>query len=136
MRWVIVMLALSLSMFAQDRESEELKTVMKSFASAMVLIQHGILYNNIDEMTKGVKKLSVDDGKFLESHGEALMKHMPENPEFAKNYAERTGEKIQSYVDSLDEQMRNRTKSYSKISATYTHILHECVGCHQKIRKR
>ena len=136
MKFAIVMLALSLSIFAQDRESEELKTVMKSFASAMVLIQHGILYNNIDEMNKGVKKLKVDDGKFLESHGEALAKHMPENPEFVKNYAERTGEKIRNYVDSLDEQMRNGTKSYSKISATYTHILHECVGCHQKIRKR
>ena len=102
----------------------------------MEQIQHGILYNNIDEMKMGVKKLSVEDGKFLESHGEALMRHMPEKPEFVKNYAERTGEKIQSYVDSLDEQVRNEAKSYSKISATYTHILHECVGCHQKIRQR
>ncbi len=136
MKLIIVILVFSLSIFAQDRESEELKTVMKSFASAMEQIQHGILYNNIDEMKKGVKKLSIEDGKFLESHGEALMRHMPENPEFVKNYAERTGEKIQSYVDGLDEQIKNETKSYSKISATYTHILHECVGCHQKIRQR
>lgn len=136
MKFVIVMLVFALSIFAQEKTSEELKAVMKSFASAMEQIQHGILYNNIDEMNEGVKKLRTDDEKFLESHGEALMQHMPEKPEFVKNYAERTGEKIQSYVDSLDEQIKNETKSYSKISATYTHILHECVGCHQKIRKR
>ncbi len=87
MKLIIVMLIFSLSIFAQDRESEELKTVMKSFASAMEQIQHGILYNNIDEMKKGVKKLSVEDGKFLESHGEALMRHMPKKPAFVKNYA-------------------------------------------------
>jgi hypothetical protein len=136
MKFVIVMLVLSLSMFAQDKESEELKKVMNSFASAMELIQHGILHNNIDEMNKGAKMLRTDDESFLESHGKALIRHMPENPEFAKAYAKRTGEKIRNYADSLDEQIGNRTKSYSKISATYTHILHECVGCHQKIRKR
>ena len=86
MKFVIVMFALTLSVFAQEKESEGLKTVMKSFASAMEQIQHGILYNNIDEMKMGVKKLSVEDGKFLESHGEALMRHMPEKPEFVKNY--------------------------------------------------
>ncbi len=134
MKLIIVMVFLFLSISAQEKE--ELKSVMKSFASAMEQIQHGILYNNIDEMREGVKKLSSDDKKFLESHGEALMRHMPENPEFAKNYAERTGEKIESYVESLDEQLKNETKSYSKISATYSHILQECVGCHQKIRKR
>ena len=136
MKLVIVMFVLALSLFAQEKESEELKAVMKSFASAMEQIQHGILYNNIDEMKMGVKKLRSDDEKFLASHGEALTRHMPKNPEFVKNYAERTGEKIQSYVESLDEQVRNEEKSYSKISATYTHILHECVGCHQKIRQR
>lgn len=136
MKVAIVMLTLLLSLSAQAKESEELKTVMKSFASAMVLIQHGILYNNIDEMTEGAKLLKENDDKLLQGHGEALMRHMPENPEFAKNYAERAGEKIMTYADSLDEQIRNETKSYSKISATYTHILHECVGCHQKIRQR
>jgi len=130
------MFVLALSLFAQEKESEELKSVMKSFASAMEQIQHGILYNDIDEMKMGVKKLKSDEEKFLASHGEALTRHMPQNPEFVKNYAERTGEKIQSYVESLDEQIKNEAKSYSKISATYTHILHECVGCHQKIRKR
>jgi len=136
MKVAIIMFALLLSLAAQEKESEELKTVMKSFASAMVLIQHGILYNNIDEMTEGAKLLRENDDKLLQGHGEALMRHMPENPEFVKNYTERTGEKIRSYTDSLDEQLKNEVKSYSKISATYTHILHECVGCHQKIRKR
>ena len=88
MKFIIVMLVFSLSIFAQEKASEELKAVMKSFASAMEQIQYGILYNNIDEMKMGVKKLSVEDGKFLESHGEALMRHMPEKPEFVKNYAE------------------------------------------------
>lgn len=136
MKFVIIVLALTLGLFAQEKKSEELKMEMKSFASAMEQIQHGILYNNIDEMKIGVKKLSVKDGKFLESHGEALMRHMPNNPEFVKNYAERADGKIQGYVKSLEKQVENEAKSYSKISATYTHILHECVGCHQKIRQR
>ncbi|MGB6018152.1 MAG: hypothetical protein WBF77_00995 [Sulfurimonadaceae bacterium] len=134
MKFVILMLVLSLSISAQDKEGEELKKVMKSFVSAMELIQHGILYNNIDEMNKGSKMLRINDDKLLQSHGKALMKHMPDNPEFAKTYAKRTGEKIRNYADSLDEQIGSGTKSYSKISATYTHILHECVGCHQKVR--
>ena len=136
MKLVILMLVSSLNILAQDTESTELKKVMTSFAYSMELIQHGILHNDIDEMNRGSQMLKTVDEKFLLNHGKALMKHTPNNPDFAKSYAKRTGKKIRDYADSLDKQIESGKQSYSKMAATYTHILHECVGCHQKVRNR
>lgn len=135
MKYIMLILMFSLSLFAEENDSQDLKKVMTSFASAMELVQHGILYNNIDEMHKGAQMLKISDEELLQSHGKALMKHMPDNPEFAKTYAKLTGEKIRNYADKMGEQISSNKKSYSQISATYSDILRECVGCHQKIRR-
>ena len=92
------------------------------------------LYNSKDEMQKGAEILQKSNKKLFEEHGNALALYMPENPEFAKEFAKRTGKNIQKYAVKMTESMDER-KAYSKMSANYTHILQECVGCHQKIRK-
>ncbi len=116
------------------KERTELKKAMKTYASALELIQHGILYNKTDEMHKGAQLLRNNEYKFMERHGKALERHMPDNPEFARSYAKSTGKRIQNYTDRFNTQLGGRN-DYSQIATTYSHILHECVGCHQKIRQ-
>lgn len=135
MRLVMIILVFALSLSAEKKEDLELQNVMGSFSLAMELIQHGILHNDIGEMNKGAQMLKRSDSELFSSHGKALLEHMPNNPEFAKDYAKRTGDKIRSYADILGQQVESGRKSYSKIAATYTHILQECVGCHQKVRR-
>ena len=117
-----------------EKEKVELKEAMHSFASAMEMIQHGILYNNFGEMRKGAELIRRNEYKFLKHHGNALEKQMPENPEFARSYSKLTAKRIRDYTDRLSAELGS-VNDYSKFAATYTHILHECVGCHQKIRK-
>ncbi len=117
-----------------DKERTELKKVMTSFASALELMQHGILYNKPDEMHKGAQLLKNNEHRFIQRHGDALVRHMPDNPEFARSYAKSTGKRIRNYTDRLNVQLGGRN-DYTQISTTYTHILQECVGCHQKIRQ-
>ncbi|MEA3373863.1 MAG: hypothetical protein U9Q62_09255 [Campylobacterota bacterium] len=117
-----------------DKEKTELKKVMKSFASALELIQHGILYNKTDEMHKGAQRLRNSEHKFLQRHGDALVRHMPDNPEFAQSYAKSTAKRIRNYTDRLNYQL-GTANDYSQIATTYNHVLQECVGCHQKIRQ-
>jgi len=132
---ILVMLILSFTLLhAQKDEQLELRKTMISFASAMETIQHGILYNDKQEMLKGAQLLSLNNTKLFEKHGDALAFHMPENPEFAKKYAKRTSQKIQDYAHQMTTDLDDR-KAYSKMSAIYTHILQECVGCHQKVRR-
>lgn len=120
---------------APEDESAALKKVMHSFASGLEQIQRGILYNDIEKMLKGVKELQTNEKEFLERHGKSLERHMPGDPEFVHTYAEATAKRIHDYTDKLRREI-NSAHEYSKIAATYTHILQSCVGCHQKIRKR
>ncbi len=133
----ILMLIIALGMLslsANEDKQIELRKTMISFATAMELIQHGILYNNKEEMHKGAQLLQVNNMKLFKKHGDALALYMPENPEFAKEFAKRTGQNIQDYANKMTEDLGSR-KAYSKMSAIYTHILQECVGCHQKVRR-
>ncbi len=131
----LILLGTLLSASAEaDKEREELKKVMTSFASSLELIQHGILYNKEDEMHKGAQLLRNSEYKFLEKHGEALMRNMPDNPDFARKYAKSAGKRIRNYTDRLHSQLGG-TNDYSQIATTYSHVLQECVGCHQKIRQ-
>jgi len=131
---ILVLILGTLSLSANDEKQLELRKTMISFATAMELIQHGILYNNKEEMNKGAQLLKVNNTQLFKEHGDALAVHMPENPEFAKEFAKRTGKKIQDYADKMTSDLGNRT-AYSKMSALYSHILQECVGCHQKVRR-
>jgi len=132
---LMVMLVLgTLSLSAKEDKQLELRKTMISFATAMELIQHGILYNNKEEMHKGAQLLKINNMQLFKTHGDALAVHMPENPEFAKEFAKRTGKKIQDYADKMTSDLGSRT-AYSKMSALYSHILQECVGCHQKVRR-
>ena len=136
MRITVLILIGTLLLAAQeaDKEKAELKKVMTSFASALELMQHGILYNKPDEMHKGAQLLRNNEHRFLRHHGDALERHMPDNPEFARSYAKSAAKRIRNYTDRLNYQLGG-ANDYSQIATTYTHILQECVGCHQKIRQ-
>ena len=134
----IVIFALAVTLYGAGEESmlerTELKRVMKSYAVALELIQHGIIYNNTDEMHKGAQLLRSNENKFLEHHGAALASHMPDQPEFVRKYAKTTSARIRHYTDRLNGQLGGKN-DYSQIATSYSHILQECVGCHQKIRQ-
>ena len=119
---------------AKGEDKLELQKTMISFASAMEIIQHGILYSDKQEMLKGAQLLKLTNAELFKQHGDAIALHMPKDPEFAKKFARRTSQKIQDYADKMTQNLDDR-KAYSKMSAIYTHILQECVGCHQKIRR-
>ena len=117
-----------------EKEKAELKKVMRTFASALELIQHGILYNKVDEMHKGAQLLRKHEQQFIRRHGTALEQHFPENPEFARSYAKSSAKRISKYTDRLSGALGG-ANDFSNIAASYSHILQECVGCHQKVRQ-
>jgi cytochrome c556 len=125
-------------LFAQttqdDPQREALKETMRTFASALDLMQEGILHNSSDKMLQGVQMLKGTKRGFLEKHGQTLERYMPKDPKFARSYARITGDRIEGYIDSLDTQIKFR-QEYSRTAATYGHIMQACVGCHQKLRK-
>ena len=120
---------------ASDREDKKLKSVMHSFSSALELIQHGVLYNKMDEMYKGVQLLERNEQKFMQRHGDALKEHLPNNPKFAYDYAKSTSKRIVKLTKRLSTSLGG-SKDFSDIAAVYGHIVQECVGCHQKLRRR
>ncbi|WP_345984824.1 hypothetical protein WCX49_09340 [Sulfurimonas sp. HSL-1656] len=136
--WSVVAILLVCSMLygeqSKDVQKEELKKAMQSFASALELIQHGILYNKPWEMRKGAQLLDRSSKDFVERHGDALVYHMPDDPKFARSYAKYTALRIRDNIDKLSSSLGG-PKDYSNTAAYYTHILNECVGCHQKIRQ-
>jgi len=119
---------------SKETQKEELKKTMQSFASALELIQHGILYNKPWEMRKGAQLLDRNSEDFVKRHGEALKDHMPDDPKFAESYATYTAARIRDDIDKLSASLGG-PRDYSNTAAYYTHILNECVGCHQKIRQ-
>ena len=121
--------------YASDSKEQKLKSTMSNFASALELIQHGILYNKKDEMYKGSQLLSIDQQRFIQLHGNTLKEYIPNNPKFAYDYAKSTSQRIQKLTDKLNSSL-GRDKDFSIIASTYGHIVQECVVCHQKIRDK
>ena len=117
-----------------DNDKEALVKTMHSFTSGLELIQKGILYNKTDKILDGVAMIKKYEADFVKTHGKSLEKHMPDNPELARSYAVSAAKKISRYTGRISREIVH-IRDYSKIAATYTHILHECVGCHQKIRR-
>jgi cytochrome c556 len=115
-------------------EEKALKEAMRSMADGMTRIQKAILYNDKEQLLAGVRTLKRIQPGFLTKHGEALKKFMPDNSKFAMSLAKKSEIHIQRYVDMMREDIFSR-QDYSNIAAGYTHILSECVGCHQKLRK-
>lgn len=120
---------------ADEIEDKKLKSVMNSFSTSLELIQHGILYNKLDEMYKGSQLLERGQQQFIQQHGNALKRHFPNDPEFAYAYAKSTSKRIVKLTKKLNSSLGG-SKDFSKIAATYGHIMQECVGCHQKLRNK
>ena len=130
----IVMLGAGQTNPPMTPEQKALKDTMTSMADGLMKIQKGILYNDREVLLAGVRALKrVQDG-YLTKHGEALKKYMPENPKFAMSLAKLSEKNIERYVRMMREDIFSK-HDYSNIAAGYTHIVQECVGCHQKLRK-
>ncbi len=130
----IVMLGAGQTNTPMTPEQKALKETMTSMADGLMKIQKGILYNDREVLLAGVRALKrVQDG-YLTKHGEALKKYMPENPKFAMSLAKLSEKNIERYVRMMREDIFSK-HDYSNIAAGYTHIVQECVSCHQKLRK-
>ncbi|BDY12125.1 hypothetical protein [Hydrogenimonas cancrithermarum] len=115
-------------------EQKALKNTMQTMSKGLMRIQKAILYNDKQELLAGVRMLKTVQPGFLTEHGEALKKYMPENPKFAVSLAKKSEQNIERYVRMMRSDIFSK-HDYSKISAGYTHIMQECVGCHQKLRQ-
>lgn len=130
----IVMLGAGQTNPPMTPEQKALKDTMKSMADGLMRIQEGILYNDRETLLAGVRSLKLVQEGYLTKHGEALKKYMPDNPTFAMSLAKKSEMDIERYVRMMREDIFSR-HDYSNIAAGYTHIVQECVGCHQKLRK-
>ncbi len=115
-------------------EQKALQKTMKTLAKGLTRIQYGILYNDRTELLAGVRMIKRTEDGFLTRHGEELKKFMPENPKFAASLAKLSEKNIEKYIRMMRSDIFNR-QDFSRISAGYSHIMQECVGCHQKLRK-
>ncbi len=141
MKKVIFSLGLVISMLVAGQphtpmtpEQKALQKTMKTLAKGLTRIQYGILYNDRDELLAGVRMIKRTQDGFLTRHGEALKKYMPENPKFAVSMAKLSEKNIEKYIRMMRSDIFTR-QDYSRITAGYNHIMQECVGCHQKLRK-
>ncbi len=141
MKKVVFSLGLGIAMLVAGQpqtpmtpEQQALQKTMKTLSKGLSRIQHGILYNDRDELLAGVRMLKRTEEGFLTRHGEALKKYMPENPKFAVSLAKLSEKNIERYIRMMREDIFSR-HDYSRITAGYTHIMQECVGCHQKLRR-
>jgi len=112
----------------------ERKMDMQTVSVGLELIQKGILSNNTSLTKTGILMIKKGQKNMLEAHGEDLKKYLPNDAAFAYKFARSSAKRISNYTDELDADLKNR-KDYSRISATYTHIMNECAGCHLKLRK-
>ncbi|WP_201352996.1 hypothetical protein [Hydrogenimonas urashimensis] len=130
----IVMLGAGQTNSPMTPEQKALKNTMTSMADGLMKIQKGILYNERETLLAGVRALKRVREGYLTKHGEALKKFEPDNPKFALSLAMKSEQNIERYVRMMREDIFTK-HDYSKIAAGYTHIMQECVGCHQKLRK-
>ncbi|SFP36157.1 hypothetical protein [Hydrogenimonas thermophila] len=115
-------------------EQKALKNTMQTLSKGLMRIQKAILYNNKQELLAGIRMLKTVETGFLTRHGEALKKYMPKNPNFAISFAKLSEKNIERYVRMMRSDIYSK-RDYSRITAGYTHIMQECIGCHQKIRQ-
>jgi cytochrome c556 len=130
----IVMLVAGQSEKPMTPEQKALKNTMQTMSEGLMRIQKAILYNNKEELLAGVRMLKTVQPGFLTQHGKALENYMPNNPKFAVSLAKKSEQNIERYVRMMRSDIFSK-HDYSKISAAYTHIMQECVGCHQKLRQ-
>ncbi|WP_456451999.1 hypothetical protein [Hydrogenimonas sp.] len=130
----IVMLGAGQTNPPMTPEQKALKTTMKSMADGLMRIQKAILYNDREQLLAGVRALKRVEPGFLTRHGEALKKFMPENPKFAMSLAKLSEMNIERYVRMMREDIFSK-HDYSRITAGYVHVMQECTGCHQKLRR-
>ncbi len=130
----IVMLGAGQTNVPMTPERKALQKTMHSMADGLMRIQKAILYNDREQLLAGVRALKRVQPGFLTKHGEALKKYMPDNPKFAMSLAKLSEMNIERYTRMMREDIFSK-HDYSKIAAGYTHIMMECVGCHQKLRK-
>ncbi len=132
---LLLTIALSLNLFASEvDEKMQRKMDMQTVSVGLELIQKGILSNNTSLTKTGIMMIKKGQENMLETHSEDLKKYLPNNTAFAYKFAKSSAKRISDYTNELSEDLQNR-KDYSRITATYTHIMNECAGCHLKLRK-
>ena len=132
---LLITLLCTTNIFAESIEDQvQRKMDMQTLSTGLEMVQKGILYNNPSLTKTGISMIKKGQKKLIESHGEDLKKYLPMDSAFAFKFAKSAAKRIQDYSDELTEYL-NSKKDYMKISASYTHIMNECAGCHLRIRK-
>ena len=120
---MMVMSVLSMSLYGYSKE--ERVEDMQAMEIAMAKIQKGILSNDNKMVIEGVENLK----KSTTNVEVAPKAHMDYGPAYAKQQSEN----ILIYADKIKANIEENHKHSA--SANYTHILGECISCHNKLRK-
>lgn len=117
---------MSISLSANDRMLE----TMKQMEHGMNTIQHGLLYNTMDEIKNGA--LEIKSANKIFHNRKVLVQYLPEYKKQMSNVAYNTAARIDTAADELMFFVEN--KQYIDAQDSYSEIMNSCARCHALVR--
>ncbi len=131
--FTIILLVLSIQLNAAPvsySETHESKASdMKEMADGMGLIMNGLLYNYLDNVNMGVKKIQ-GGVKRIQSHD--LKQYLPADTAYAHKFGEKSLRRIMEYSKDVEESMK--AKDYEAAFDSSTLLMRQCNSCHSRVR--
>jgi len=124
-----LLLTLSISASADDKQKSLLQNDMRSMLSAMEMIQRGGFYKNKPGLQEGIRRLK--DG--LESlRSSDAKKYLPEDQAYADKFANKRADMIAMFADDILVSIEK--DNWDDSLNDYQQILSQCTSCHLRIR--
>lgn len=128
-----VLLLLSTQLSAAPATYIESKTLpasdMKEMANGMGLIMNGLLYNYLDNVDMGVKKIQ-GGVKRIQAHD--LKQYLPSDTAYAYKFGEKSLRRIMEYSNDVDQAMI--AKDYEAAFDSAALLMRQCNSCHSRVR--
>jgi len=109
---------------AQSKASD-----MKEMADGMGLIMNGLLYNYLDNVNMGVKKIQGGAAR-IQSHD--LKQYLPADTAYAYKFGEKSLRRIMEYSNDVKDAMN--AKDYEGAYESATLLMRQCNSCHSRVR--
>ena len=111
------------------QSTEKRVSDMKEMADGMGLVMNGLLYNYLDNVNMGAKKIQ-GSVKRIQSHD--LKKYLPSETAYAYKFGEKSLRRISEYATELEEAMN--AKDYEGAFESATLLMRQCNSCHSRVR--
>ena len=122
----VISLALASSLYAGEVSSSN---EMKKMADGMGLIMNGLLYNYLDNVSKGVDEIQAAT-KDITSHD--LKKFLPSDTAYAYKFGEKSFRRINEYANEVKDAMN--VKDYEGAFESASLLMRQCNSCHSRVR--